>query len=125
MQNAQMLAADCYAKSAAPIRTPRNTEYEAVSQITRSLKQALAKGRNDAPKLAEAIHRNRQLWSVLAASVAEGENMLSDDLRAGLFSLAEFVRKHSAKVLMDGADGSVLVEINLSIMQGLNARVAK
>ena len=125
MQNAQKLAAQCYAQSAAPIRTPRNTEYEAISQITRKLKAALSPADNkDMSLLADAIHRNRQLWVILASSVAEDDNLLPDELRAGLFSLAEFVRKHSAKVLMENADGSVLVDINMSIMQGLNARAA-
>lgn len=122
MQNAQMLAADRYAQSAAPIRTPRNSEYEAFSQITRSLKLALRDGASDISKLADAVHRNRQLWAILAASVAEDDNQLSNELRASIFSLAEFVRKHSAKVLIDKADGSVLIDINLSIMQGLNNR---
>lgn len=124
MQNAHQLAANCYAQNTATIRTPRNTEYEAISQITHGLKSALQSETADAARLADAVHRNRQLWSLLAANVAGDENMLSDELRAGLFSLAEFVRKHSTKVLMEKADGSVLVDINLSIMQGLNARAA-
>lgn len=121
MQNAQMLAAERYARDSAPIRTPRNTEYEAISQITRGLKTALAAREDQVAKLADAVHRNRQLWAVLASNVAENDNQLSDELRAGLFSLAEFVRKHSTKVLMEKADAQVLIDINLAIMQGLNA----
>jgi len=60
------------------------------------------------------------LWGLLAASVAEDQNGLPVDLRARIFSLAEFVRVQTSAVLTNGADGKVLIEINQSIMQGLD-----
>ena len=122
MLSAQAAASEGYARSIAPIRTDRTTEYEAIGQITRNLDAAMANKGKDFSKLAEAIHRNRSLWTVLAANVADTNNALPEDLRARLLSLAEFVNRHSRAVLSQNADGGILVEINTAIMHGLDNR---
>ncbi len=117
--NALNMAQTAYAASQTPVRTPRGTEYEAFARITHRLTTAVARGRAAFGSLAHAIHDNRQLWIMLAADVAEDENGLPQDLRARIFYLAEFTAHYSRKVLADGADASVLVDINTAIMRGL------
>ena len=109
-----------YASAQAPIRTDRGTEYEAFARTTGALKSAKVK--DSFPALAEALHENRRLWTLLATSVADKDNQLPQQLRAQLFYLAEFTLQHTDKVLNKTADVDVLIEINTSIMKGLRAQ---
>lgn len=114
------LARNAYAQSTAPIRTPRDTEFDAFARITHKLKAASRKGPGGFGLIAEALHENRRLWTILATDVADDQNRLPEQLRARLFYLAEFTRHHSARVLGEGADVDPLIEINTAVMRGLN-----
>ncbi len=109
-------ARTAYAPTAAPIRTPRSTEYELFARVTRRL-QAARTGPFAA--LAGALHENRRLWTVLAGDVAGEGNALPETLRAQIFYLAEFTRQHSDRVLAREAGPEPLIEINTAIMKGL------
>lgn len=122
--NALNMAKTAYAAAQTPIRTPRGTEYEAFARTTHRLKAAATMGRAGFAQLAQAIYENRQLWTLLAADVADNENGLPQELRARIFYLAEFTNQHSRKVLNGNAEADVLVEINVAIMRGLRATVA-
>lgn len=112
-----------YQTVAAKSETPRDTEYRLFGQVTRSLIDA-SKPDADLANLAAALAWNRQLWSALANDCADGANQLPDQLRAGIISLALFVRRYSSDVLRASADISPLIDINRSIMQGLEQRAA-
>jgi len=103
--------------------SPRDSEYRLFGQVTRGLMEASDKGA-DLSQLAAALAWNRQVWSAMATDCADGRNQLPDQLRAGIISLALFVRKYSSSVLRDGADISPLIDINRTIMQGLEQRAA-
>lgn len=117
--NALDQARSAYAATAAPVRTPRATEFDAFARITRRLKAA-GRDPRDFPALAAAITDNRKLWTLLAAEVAETENALPRDLRARIFYLAEFTEHQSRRILRGEATADVLVEINAAIMRGLS-----
>lgn len=106
-----------YAQNAAPVRTPRSTEYDAFARITRRLKSASTS--KSIRTLAPALHENRRLWTLLAADVAGPENGLPAELRARIFYLCQFTEEHSRKVLHGTATADALVEINLAVMRGL------
>lgn len=116
----QANAQSAYAMLSTPTRTPRGIEYAAFSRATSRLRAAAdtpgASGRID---LARAVHENRRLWTALAADVADAGNGLPQRLRAQLFWLSDFTDRHSRRVLDEGADPAVLVEINTSVMRGL------
>lgn len=122
--NAQDLAAIGYGRAAQPFRTPRAIEYDAFAAITREIKAALPAEPATFPKLVSALHKNRLLWSTLAADLVGQGNQLPTALKAQLLSLSEFVRLHSSKVLSNEADATVLVEINTVIMKGLQSEVS-
>ncbi|MEX0306135.1 MAG: flagellar biosynthesis regulator FlaF [Ruegeria sp.] len=115
----QTLAQRAYAQSAAPTRTPRDTEYEAISKITHRLKAAAARKANDFAGFVQALHENRRLWSVLATGVADADNALPNNLRARIFYLAEFTEQHSSQVLSNKATVEPLLEINMAVLRGL------
>ncbi|PVA09705.1 flagellar biosynthesis regulatory protein FlaF [Pelagivirga sediminicola] len=117
--NAIRQAQNAYGQTNQPIRTMRGTEYETVARITHRLKSAAAKEPFDIVELATAIHENRNLWALFATEVADNDNPLPKELRAGIFSLAEFTNSHSSKVLRSEASADALIEINTAIMRGL------
>ncbi|MBO9447664.1 flagellar biosynthesis regulator FlaF [Ruegeria sp. R14_0] len=115
----QAIAQRAYAQTAAPTRTPRDTEYEAISKITHRLKAAAARQAADFGGFVQALHENRRLWTVLASGVTDSENGLPNDLRARIFYLAEFTEQHSSQVLGNKASVEPLLEINMAVLRGL------
>lgn len=97
----------------------RGIEYKLFARITRDLAHNDERAPDYHPKLNAALHRNLQLWSVLAVEVANDNNQLPAKLRSQIFYLAEFTRQHTAKVYAGEANVKVLVDINTMIMRGL------
>lgn len=120
--NALHLAKTAYATNKAPIRTPRGIEYEAFARVTHRLKAAAERGKPGFADLAQALHLNRRLWTILAADVAESSNGLPQDLRARIFYLAEFTNEHSRKVMRGDETVEALVDINTAMMRGLREK---
>ena len=106
-----------YAVVAQSTGTGRSAEAKLFARITARLTAAEKSG--DMAKTAEALHRNNQLWTVLAADVASPDNTLAPELRARLFYLAEFTHQHSRKVLAGEASIGDLIDINKAVMRGL------
>ena len=98
---------------------PRQTEYRLFAHVTRSLLEC--KGEDSKSLLAKSIHWNRRLWLALQADCALENNLLPDETRAGIISLAIWVDKHSRKVLRGEAEIEPLIDVNRSIMEGLSA----
>jgi flagellar protein FlaF len=108
-----------YGQREAPVRTNRSHEYELLARCTKQLVLAWGQRKEDFPKLAVALTENLQLWSVLAADVAEAGNGLPAQLRAQLFYLYEFTANHTRSVLDNRGSVEVLVDINTAVMRGL------
>jgi len=117
--NAHKAAQQAYASSASPHRTSRGTEYEVFSRITRRLHGAIQTTPLNFSELVQALHENRELWTLLAADVADKDNKLPAPLRAQIFYLAEFTNHHTRQVLSQDATADVLIEINTAVMRGL------
>ncbi|MDB5659318.1 MAG: flaF [Cypionkella sp.] len=112
-------ARSVYARPDAPQKNPRSLEYDLLARITKRLTQAAAARRDNYPGLIAALDENLQLWSTLAADVAETRNGLPAKLRAQLFYLFEFTNLHSRAIREDKASVEVLVDINTAVMRGL------
>jgi flagellar protein FlaF len=108
-----------YAGAAAPIRTERATEYAVFARITHRLAALDEADRAAFPKLAAAVADNQRLWGALAEDLMSDGNALPVGLRAQLVGIAEFVRKHTLRVLAGKAAVAPLVDINTAIMRGL------
>ncbi|MCF2871616.1 flagellar biosynthesis regulator FlaF [Octadecabacter sp. G9-8] len=116
------LAHQAYAPKTSALRSERSTEHQLFSEITAQLRNTASRLPAAFPKFAEAVHANRAVWTHLATQVADGDNALSDDLRARIFYLAEFTAFHSRKVLKGEADITPLIDINTAMMRGLNPK---
>jgi len=112
--NAFQLARTAYSPVAAPTRSAQSTEYDAFAMVTRGLRSASTPG-----EIAKAIYDNRNLWTLLAADVADPQNQLPRSLRAQIFYLSEFTNLHSGKVLTGTSSVDALIDVNSAIMAGL------
>lgn len=122
--NAILKAQQAYGSVAATQRSATNVEYEVVARVTRQLAAADRTREEDFPGFVTALHRNRKMWSIFATEVADPANPLPDDLKARIFYLAEFSRRHTSKVLAGAGAVAPLVEVNMAILRGLQAQGA-
>ena len=99
---------------------PRVTEYRLFGQVTGALLSAKEANAIGTP-LVEAVDWNRRLWRTLAADCMDDRNTLTQDVRAKIISLSLWVSKYSRSVTREKASLDPLIEINRTIMQGLQA----
>jgi len=114
------MAVTAYQKAQRAAENPRNSEYRLFGQVTGALldaQNAGAKGKS----LIDAIDWNRRLWSTLAVDCMNDGNQLPKELRAQIISLSLWVTKYSSQVMQEGVSIEPLIDINRTIMQGLNA----
>lgn len=103
------------------LRSARDIEYDMFSRVTRMLRKA---SESDCrPKEIDAVHKNNELWTILAVDLSDPKNALPDDVKIGLLSLARFSVRHGRCVMSGHASTEPLVEINMSIMKGLRSTV--
>lgn len=120
--NAIEQARQAYAPTQIATRTDRALEAQLLGQVTARLCQCLSDNPPPFNFLAAAINDNRQIWTTLAASVADRDNSLPAMLRAQIFYLAEFTDHHSRDVLRGKESVEPLVAINTAVMRGLNGQ---
>ena len=98
----------------------REMDAAAFSQAAYVLDQA-RQNLDDSDGCERALTYNQLLWSIIQADVAEGKNILPDELKANLISLSIFVDKQTTKALADPTEEifDSLSNINLQISEGL------
>ena len=97
---------------------PRRIEYLVFLRITLDLETNRDAGWRSAA-LKDALWRNLELWNTLRADLLEDGNALPEVLRAGLVSLSFSVARQTTQVLRGEADAGTLIDINRSVMRGL------
>lgn len=112
-----------YASAAAPTRTDRGMEYALFARVTARMRAVDETDKTNYAALANAVWDNHRLWSALGDDLMHEDNALPASLRAQLISLAEFVRKHTLRVLNGKASTAPLIDINTSIMRGLRGEI--
>jgi flagellar biosynthesis activator protein FlaF len=107
-----------YQQTIAECEDPRRIEYRVFLRITLDLEESRdADWRSG--KLKDALWRNLELWNTLRADLMDDSNELAPALRAGLVSLSFSVSRHTRLVLRGEAKVDFLIDINRSIMKGL------
>jgi flagellar protein FlaF len=120
--NLNSQAQTAYASATSPVRTDRSSEYAVFAKITHRLNDIDEDDKGEFPKLAAAVCDNQRLWGALRTDLMGEGNALPIALRAQLVGLAEFVRKHSLKVLAGNGSILPLIDINTAIMRGLRGK---
>jgi len=113
-------AAAAYAKVSNSVLGPRSVEQKVFQQVTGLLNAANASTNISTAQIAEAVHKNSQLWTILATDAASEENALPPALRAQIISLAIFSQKTGRAVLRKESKLDELIEVNRAIMAGLD-----
>ena len=110
-----------YQQATARAEPPREAEYRLFGEVTRALMAAAQAPREDLKTRIDALDWNRRLWRTLAADCMDDRNTLTEDVRAKIISLSLWVAKYSRSVTREKAPLDPLIEINRTIMQGLQA----
>ena len=114
------MALQAYQKAQRAAENPRSAEYRLFGQVTGALLDAQSAGAKGVG-LIDAIDWNRRLWSTLAVDCLDDGNRLPMPLRAQIISLSIWVTKYSSQVMQQGASLDPLIDINRTIMQGLQS----
>ena len=107
-----------YQNTQAITEDPRATEYRLFGLVTGALIDAQKKHVSGGP-LAEAVDWNRKLWRTLASDCLDDRNQLPKEVRAQIVSLSLLVTKYSKQVTRTGTPMDPLIQVNRTIMQGL------
>lgn len=123
------MSINAYRKTMAQTESPRQIERRLLSEATKQMRECIAfdmlqdsEGKLEmlANGLRDAIWRNQQIWQALKVDLMSSDNSLSPALRGTLISLALWVERHSFAVLEGKQKVKPLIEVNLSIIRGLN-----
>jgi flagellar protein FlaF len=117
------MSLQAYSRTQRVTETPRDTEYRLFAEITRRLMDTKDMARHD-PAVADAVHRNKRLWSTLMADCSKDGNALPEPTRASIISLALWVDRHSSGVMRGSESVDDLIAVNRTIMEGLAQRPA-
>lgn len=121
--NPIQLAQQIYSPGPGAMRSARSVELQIFAEVTARLRATTSEGTTSSfARLAEALRDNRRLWMRLAADVAGDGNKLPPALRAQIIQLAAFTDAHSRRILHEGDDPTILIEINAAVMRGLGGR---
>jgi flagellar protein FlaF len=112
------MALQAYQRTQRATENSRGTEYRLFGQVTGALMNAQTAGAKG-NILIDALDWNRRMWSTLAVDCMDDGNKLPNSLRAQIISLSIWVTKYSSQVMQQGASLEPLIDINRTIMQGL------
>ena len=104
----------------ASIKSQKQIESEAFLNVTRRLRASQHTKSCDYSSFVEAISKNRKLWTLLCTDILHPQNELSTQIKASIFYLNDFVQSYSGRILSEDITAEPLIDINLSIIRGLN-----
>ena len=111
---------DVYKKASLASQSPRATEYKIFAEITGELID-INDDKSSPQARINTLFRNSQLWLTLEADLTCPANKLDKELKAGLISLAIWVRKFTSLAMRNREDLEPLISVNKQIMEGLMA----
>lgn len=120
--NTNLAAKHGYAKLGAHTRGGKDLEYDVILKVTRDLKQFGDPSTCSYPTYVKALNNNERLWNEVAAQVADDNNALPVEVRAGLFNMAQFVSRTTTALLNNKGDAQSLIEINVAVLRGLKGQ---
>jgi len=115
----QAIAHKAYGQATQRTADTHAIEYALFEQITQALEYVDGEGGSNPALWGDAIHRNMQLWTLIATDLLLPENALAPETKGGLLSLSSFVHRTSHEVLSGRAGLADLIEVNRTVMAGL------
>jgi flagellar protein FlaF len=115
-----------YKQTIRETETPRQIEARLLARVTGGLERFVGLD-IEQPAFHEglkaALWENEKLWIAFKSVLVVPENELPPEVRAQLISLAFFVENHTRRVLRGEAKIEALIDVNKSIIAGLNGKV--
>lgn len=110
------------APTAAQIATqdPRKMEISIFKRINSALTHCAAHPDINATELSGVIQKNSDIWIFFAKEVAHPDHPYPSELKYRILKLAEFAISHGMQVLSKDAELDQLIDINLSMINGLS-----
>lgn len=118
-----------YKRTISETESPRQIERRVLSNVTAELESkylAFDQAETSGDRLAllaeglrDTLWYNERIWMTMRNDLAENANALTPDLKAGLISLALWVESHTNGVLKGEKQIKPLLDINRSIIRGL------
>lgn len=118
-----------YKRTISETESPRQIERRVLSSVTAELESyslAFDPAEKSGEKLAilanglrDTLWRNERVWMTLRNDLSESGNALSPQLRSGLISLALWVESHTQGVMKGEQIVKPLIDVNRSIIRGL------
>lgn len=121
----QSLALKAYGDVQQRTASDKEIEHALFTQITQDLDRVANEEKPVPSEWADAISRNLQLWTLLATDLMGTANALPEETKKGLLILSEFVRRTSMTVLSGGEGLADLIEINQTIVKGLDGEASR
>jgi flagellar protein FlaF len=122
-----------YKRTISHTETPRGIERRVLAQVTAELETSYSafdssEGRFEKLEILgsgfrQVLWRNQQIWAAFKMDLLEEGNQLSPELRSSLISIAIWVEKHTQGVLSGEKPARPLIDINRSIVDGLDGRI--
>lgn len=96
-------------------------ESRALIKTASSLNQIKEHWEQDQGNLAEALEKNRKLWTLIASAMSDNSSPQPEELRKNILNLAMFVFKRTMEILANPLPESlgILISINMNIARGL------
>lgn len=100
---------------------PREFEAALLLEAALRLQDAQSCGDGSRNDIADALMRNRQLWGVFLASIADADHPLPHEIRQTIGSLALFVNHETLAIVADPQPErlTALIGINRELAAGL------
>ncbi len=73
-------------------------------------------------ELAEALEKNRKLWTIIASAMSETECPQPEEIKKSILNLSMFIFQRTVDMLANPAPGKLdaLININMNIAKGLS-----
>lgn len=114
-----------YGNPARATMSDRTNEADLFRRSIADLREIAKSDEGLTPQKAEKLSRNLSLWDALCVDLVSLGNSLPDELKNSLIDLGNFVRQHTINLYSGRGDVDVLIDINVAILKGLEARSAR
>lgn len=117
-------AAQAYARTSQNTSSPREIEAQALLKAARQLRDVQDNWTGPGKNLHDALHFNRQLWSIFMSAATNQENPQPADVRQKIANIGVFVMNQTVEMQLnpDPAKLKSLIDINCNLAAGLSGR---
>lgn len=115
----QSLAHKAYGQVQQRTAGDKDIEIAIIQQITRELENAADAVDPPVTQMVDAVSRNLQMWTIFATDLANPNNTVADEAKAGLIGISGFVHRETMKILSGKGEIEDLIEVNRNLLKSM------